>query len=180
MSKSSLAPSRTAAMIILAMSSLIFISLIWLIYFNQGEISATATFDFLPALNATLNSLSALCLLAGFRAIKAGNRERHKRLMLSALIFSALFLISYVIYHTYHGDTPFLGTGIVRPVYYFILISHIVLSAVVLPFIFTTVYFAFKADFRRHPKIARITFPMWLYVSVTGVAIFFFLKAFHP
>ena len=169
---------RLAVTLIVVASTLIFVGLIWMIYFKQNGATGGGNLDFLPAVNATFNSLSAICLLAGFKAIKSGNRIQHKRLMLSALTFSALFLISYVIYHNVHGDTPFPGTGFIRPVYFFILITHIVLSAVVLPMMLTTVFFALTADFRKHPKIARITFPIWLYVSVTGVAIFFLLKAY--
>lgn len=156
----------------------IFAFLVYLIYFKDSAAGASQAVSFLPAVNAMLNSLSAICLILGFRAIKSGKQERHKRLMLSALAFSALFLVSYIIYHNLHGDTPFLGTGFIRPVYFFILITHIVLSAVMLPMILITLYFALTKNFVKHPKIARKTLPIWLYVSVTGVLIFFLLKYF--
>ena len=161
-----------------AVSLAVFAFLVWLIYFRETTGGPATDVAFLPAVNATLNSLSAICLWLGFRAIKARRQDTHKRFMLSALAFSALFLISYVTYHHFHGDTPFLGTGLIRPIYFFILITHIVLSAVMLPMILATVYFALTNNFIRHPRIARWTFPVWLYVSVTGVLIFFLLKFF--
>jgi len=96
--------------------------------------------------------------------------------MVSAVIVAGTFLVSYVVYHHFHGDTPFTGQGIIRPIYFFVLISHIVLSMVAVPLVLTTLFFAGTARFDRHKKIARITFPVWLYVSVTGVAVYFFLK----
>jgi len=99
-------------------------------------------------------------------------------LMVSALVSSALFLITYVVYHNAHGDTPFQGAGLIRPIYFFILISHILLTTVALPLILVTFFFALTSKFDAHMKIARITLPAWLYVSVTGVLIFFLLKIF--
>jgi putative membrane protein len=100
--------------------------------------------------------------------------------MVAAFASSSLFLVSYVVYHALHGDTPFRGTGWIRPVYFFILISHIVLSVVVLPMVFTTFFFSLTRQFRRHRRIARWTLPLWLYVSVTGVLVFALLKVFNP
>jgi putative membrane protein len=98
--------------------------------------------------------------------------------MVAAIISSGLFLITYIVYHNAHGDTPFQGTGFVRPIYFFILISHILLTTVALPFILVTFFFALTSRFHAHRKIARFTLPAWLYVSVTGVMIFFLLKIF--
>ena len=100
---------------------------------------------------------------------------RHKKMMLSALFFSFLFLVSYLTYHAFHGDTLFQGEGWVRPLYFFILISHIILSVVVLPLVLTTVFFAATGNFTMHPKIARITLPLWMYISVTGVLVYLML-----
>ena len=99
--------------------------------------------------------------------------------MLSALGLSAAFLVSYLIYHTFHGDTPFLGEGWIRPVYFFILISHVGLSAVMLPLILITLYFALTGKLNLHPKVARYTLPLWLYVSVTGVLVYLLLHQFY-
>lgn len=152
--------------------------LLWLIYFKETPETAVASGSVLPAVNAMLNALSACSLIAGFIFIRRGQINIHRSFMLGALFFSALFLISYIAYHSTHGDTPFRGTGVIRPVYFFILISHILLTVVALPVILTTLFFALTGRFAAHRRVARITFPAWLYVSVTGVIIFFMLRAF--
>jgi uncharacterized membrane protein YozB (DUF420 family) len=129
----------------------------------------------LPALNATLNGLSAIFIVTGYAFIRRGQRERHKRCMLAALATSALFLVSYVIYHANTGSRPFPGTGVVRLVYFAILITHVVLAAVILPLALTTAARGLKAQYARHVAIARWTLPIWLYVSVTGVVIYLML-----
>ena len=150
--------------------------LFWLLYFREAASSAPAWTGSLPALNAGLNFTSAVLLCAGFVAIRSGRRQLHMKLMLSAVGVAGLFLASYIVYHHFHGHTRFGGQGIIRPVYFFILISHIVGSIGAVPLVLTTLFFAGTKRFERHRKIARITFPVWLYVSVTGVAVFFFLK----
>ena len=150
--------------------------LFWLLYFRPAAAGAPSWTSSLPTLNACLNFTSAVLLTAGFVAIKNGNRERHKKLMLAAVFVAGTFLVSYIIYHHFHGDTRFGGEGLVRPVYFFVLISHIALSMVALPLVLTTLFFAGTEQFERHKKLARFTFPIWLYVSVTGVAVYFFLK----
>src|SRR5258708_31051584 len=150
---------------------------IWLIYF-KGKVAAPDWVRALPAANASFNSLSALCLICGYINIRRGDRVVHRRFMLTATVFSALFLISYVTYLFFHGDTLFPGHGWVRPVYFFILISHIGLSIVALPLILAALWFGLGSQFRVHRRIARWTFPIWLYVSVTGVIVFAFLKYF--
>ncbi len=117
-----------------------------------------------------------MLLVAGLLAIRSGRRELHIKLMLSAVGVAGLFLASYIVYHHFHGDTRFGGQGLIRPVYFFILISHIAGSIVALPLVLTTLFFAGTKRFERHLKIARVTFPVWLYVSVTGVTVFFLLK----
>ncbi|MBP9674516.1 MAG: DUF420 domain-containing protein [Bacteriovoracaceae bacterium] len=129
----------------------------------------------LPIFNTIMNSFSALCLLTGFICIKKKNILWHKRLMVSALIFSTIFLISYLYYHYQVGHTVFPRTGTIKTFYLTLLFTHIILAVVMVPFIFRTFYLAFKGDSLRHKKIAKITFPMWLYVSVTGVIVYFFL-----
>jgi len=132
---------------------------------------------FFPALNAFLNGTSAVLIGAGYYCIKTGRRATHKRLMLSAFVTSTLFLISYLYYHLVlrAGVTHFKGEGVWRPVYFSILISHTFLAVVVVPFILLTLYRALKGNFGRHKAIARWTFPIWMYVSVTGVVIFVML-----
>ena len=169
-------PIKTAVTSIIAISVLILLFLIWLIYFKEPvQVSNEDFVSYLPIANAIFNSLSAFCLLAGYLAIRKKRRELHLKFMLSALSFSFLFLISYLIYHTIHGDTLYEGQGLMRIFYFFILISHIFLSAVVLPMILTTVFFAATGNFTKHPRLARITMPLWLYVSVTGVIIYLIL-----
>jgi putative membrane protein len=132
---------------------------------------------FFPALNAVLNGTSAVLIGAGYYCIKSGRRAAHKRFMLTAFVTSTLFLISYLYYHLVlrAGVTHFQGEGIWRPMYFAILLSHTILAVVVVPFILVTLYRALKGNFVRHKAIARWTFPIWLYVSVTGVVIYFML-----
>lgn len=164
---------------ILGLSAAIAAFLFWFIYFRESQPEAyPAWVTALPTVNALLNGLAACCLVGGYLAIRRGRREVHMRWMLSALTFSALFLVSYITYHHFHGDTLFPGQGWVRPVYFFILISHIVLSVVALPMILSTVLWAMLSRFASHRAIARWTLPVWLYVSVTGVAVYFLLRAY--
>ena len=126
----------------------------------------------LPALNAALNSLAAILLLAGWWFVTHQRRGAHRAAMLSAVVVSAVFLTSYVIYHANAGSRPFPGTGPIRVVYFTILITHVILAAAVVPMVFITVSRALKGRFERHVRFARWTLPLWLYVSVTGVVIF--------
>jgi putative membrane protein len=169
--------ARKPAPAILTLSAAIATFLIWLIYF-KGRVVGPEWIAELPALNAFLNSLSAICLIFGYINIRRRNRVVHMRFMLSASGFSALFLVSYITYHYFHGDTKFPAHGWIRPVYFVILVSHISLSMVALPLILATLWWALRSQFRFHKKIARWTFPIWLYVSVTGVIVFFVLKAY--
>ena len=129
----------------------------------------------LPAVNATLNALAGIFLLIGFREIKRGRIARHRAAMLSACATSTLFLISYVTYHAHAGSRPFTGQGPIRMVYFAILISHVVLAAAILPLALVTLTRALRERFDRHAALARWTLPIWLYVSVTGVAVYFML-----
>ncbi len=167
---------KVAYSIIGLVSTIVLAFLFWLIYFKQAAESAHVFTSYLPALNALLNSITTVLLILGYAFIKRGLRERHIITMLMATGTSGLFLISYIIYHHFHGDTQFLTQGWIRPVYFFILISHIILSMVMVPMVFATLYHAFRKNFSKHLKIARITFPIWIYVSITGVMIFFFLQ----
>jgi putative membrane protein len=125
----------------------------------------------LPAVNATLNGIATLLLLTGYVFVKRRDLERHKIVMIGAGVTSALFLISYVVYHYHAGSVRFLGQGAVRPVYFTLLISHVILAASIAVLVPMTFWRAFK-DPERHKRIARITFPIWLYVSITGVLIY--------
>lgn len=172
------ASNGRALAFILTFSGAVVAFLFWLIYFKPAQGYSSRVIGALPALNAVLNTLSSVLLVSGYRAIRRRNVALHLRLMFAALGSSALFFISYVVYHNFHGDTKFTGVGVVRPVYFFVLISHIVLSVVVVPMILTSFYLALAGRLVLHRKVARFTFPIWLYVSVTGVLIFAMLKAF--
>ena len=134
----------------------------------------------LPHLNALLNTTSAILLVIGYRFIRQRRLNAHRNCQVSAVVTSVLFLTSYLIYHYYHGDTKFLGQGIVRPFYFAILISHVVLAIVIVPLVLVTLYRAARGDFLRHRKIARWTLPIWLYVSVTGVIVYLMLYHIYP
>lgn len=130
------------------------------------------TLSYLPAVNAALNGTSALLLVVGQRLIKRGRIEAHKRTMIAAIVSSALFLTSYLYYHAQVGSVRFQGQGWSRPVYFTILLTHTVLAAVIVPMVLVTFYRGLKRMDLRHKKIARITFPLWVYVSITGVVIY--------
>ncbi len=134
----------------------------------------------LPALNATLNSIAAVLLILAFVAIKRGDVARHKKLMLSATAVSAAFLTSYLIYHFGFGSVPFTHQGTVRTVYFAILIPHVILATVQVPLILFTLWFALRGRFERHRRVARITWPIWMFVSVTGVLVYFMLYQWFP
>ena len=129
----------------------------------------------LPAVNATLNGIAGLFLLAGYLQIRRGKREMHKRCMLGALTSSTLFLISYVVYHAHIGSRPFPGVGPVRVVYFVILVTHVTLAVTIVPLALVTAARGLRDQFARHVAIARWTFPIWMYVSVTGVIIYLML-----
>jgi uncharacterized membrane protein YozB (DUF420 family) len=129
----------------------------------------------LPALNASLNALATCWLLAGYAAIRSGRRHSHQVCMMGALLTSGLFLTSYVIYHANAGSRPFQGAGLVRYVYFAILATHVVLAAAVLPLALVTASRALSERFDAHKRLAKLTLPVWLYVSVTGVVIYLML-----
>lgn len=129
----------------------------------------------LPTVNAALNSLSAVLLVAGFIYIRSKNRQAHKACMLAALGCSTLFLICYLVYHYQVGSVPFKGRGWIRPVYFSILLTHTILAAAVVPLVLITLTRGLRERFDAHRRIARWTFPVWLYVSVTGVVVYWML-----
>ena len=129
----------------------------------------------LPTLNAILNSTSAVLIVIGYFLIRARRIEAHRRTMLAAFTTSTLFLISYLIYHAQVGSVHFRGTGALRTAYFTILITHTILAAVVAPMVVVTLFRGLKGRFEKHRKLARITLPIWLYVSVTGVVVYMML-----
>jgi len=135
--------------------------------------------DFLPPIYATINGIAAILLIAAVIAIKNGKRVIHERLNTLAIICSVLFLVMYVAYHMTSDSTKFGGEGMIRYVYYFILISHILLSVTIIPLVLVTLMRAKLREFAAHKKMAKITFPLWLYVAVTGVIIYLMISPYY-
>jgi putative membrane protein len=136
--------------------------------------------SYLPHLNAFLNGTSAVLLFTGYTFIRKRNVVAHRACQVAALVVSLLFLTSYLVYHYNHGTTRFQGTGLVRPLYFTILTSHTILAIVIVPLVALTFYRALRQDFSRHRRIARITLPLWLYVSITGVIVYLMLYQIYP
>lgn len=135
--------------------------------------------SFLPPIYATINAITAVLLVASVIAIKKGNRKLHEQLNNIAIACSALFLVMYVAYHMTSNSTPFGGEGAIRYIYYFILITHIILSIVIIPFVLITFMRARLGKFPSHKKIAKITFPLWLYVAVSGVIVYIMIAPYY-
>ena len=148
--------------------------LVWLIYFHEGDGSVSRGAS-LPLINAILNSTSALLISVGLWAIKQRKRTLHMQLMLAAFASSALFLVNYIYYHFSHGDTHFTGHGIVRPIYFAVLISHVLLSVVTFPMTLTSIYLGLSNRLVTHRRVSKWTWAGWMYVSVTGVVVYLML-----
>ena len=133
----------------------------------------------LPTVNALLNGTAAVLLAIGWTCIRRGRIDAHRRCMLAAFTASCLFLVSYVVYHAQAGSRPFTGQGLARSVYFAILVTHVLLAAAILPLALVTLRRALGGDYARHRRIARWTFPVWMYVSVTGVVIYLMLYHWH-
>lgn len=172
----------------------IVIPIVVTVLFYMPALKLNIDTSFLPAFHAILNSGVAICLMFGLMAIKQRKQSVHRNFMLAAFSLSALFLASYVLYHasndsTLFGDADFNGevteaekasAGSIRYVYYFVLLTHIVLAAAVMPFILITLSRGLTAKFDKHRKIARITWPIWFYVAVTGVIVYFMIAPYYP
>lgn len=170
---------RTQSLLILAVSVAVPALVAVLFYVSPPAFAQSADLDFFPRFHAILNSLTAGCLVTGYLFIRKGDRRRHRAAMLTAFFLSAVFLLSYVTYHSLHESTPYPGTGFWRPVYFFILITHIVLAAAILPLILFTFARALNGKFAQHRKLARWTLPLWLYVAVTGVLVYLFMAPYY-
>ncbi|MGE0787364.1 MAG: DUF420 domain-containing protein [Sandaracinaceae bacterium] len=169
---------RTFAIFNALLSTCALAFLAWLLLVHEGAGGALGEeLAFLPALDAGLNATAAVLLAAGWLAIRSGKREVHKYLMVSAFVASALFLVTYVLHHYLHGDTHFTGVGAIRAVYFTILISHVLLSIAIVPMALTAFWLAYRKRFAVHKKVTRVLTPIWLYVSVTGVVLYFMLRA---
>ena len=133
----------------------------------------------LPPIYATINAITAVLLVLALRAIKSGKRQLHERIMKTCIALSLVFLVMYIAYHMTSDPTPFGGEGMVAYVYYFILITHIILSIVLIPLVLTSYVKAIQAQFVSHKKISKITFPIWLYVAVTGVVVYLMISPYY-
>ena len=162
------ATTRPAIATILAVSVIATVFLFWLIYIHPAAASSTQ-YAFLPALNAAFNGLSAVALLIGYTFIRARRIPAHRAAMMTAFAFSTLFLVSYILHHALHGDVRYPAQAAFRSIYLPLLASHIMLAVVALPLILVTFFFSLTGRIPQHRKVARWTFPLWLYVSITGV-----------
>lgn len=150
----------------------------WLVYGRDSTLPPPDWTHVLPSLNALCNTASAICLAIAVICIRRGYRRAHVGWILGALAFSGLFLVGYLAHHSFHGDTRFLGQGLIRPAYFVVLVTHILLSMVVVPLVLTTLFFAVTGRFPRHRRLARWTFPTWMIVSVSGVLVYLLLRAY--
>jgi putative membrane protein len=169
---------KQAKLLIGVVSFVVFAAVVFL---SRVQLKIDLGFDVhvFARINAVINSLVAILLVAALIMVKQGKYELHKRLMMTAMVLSAIFLVSYICHHLFAGDTKFGGTGLIRPIYFFILITHIFLAAIILPFILFTAYRAMVAEFPAHKKLARITWPIWFYVAVTGVLVYLFISPYY-
>jgi len=169
---------KLAYFLIFTVSIVVFAAVVFL---KKVTINWNLGFDkhIFARLNALVNSFVVLFLLGALFAVKDKRYRTHKNLMLWAIGFSVLFLISYICHHLFTGETTYGGSGLPKLVYYFILITHIVLAGIILPFILFTAYRGLTADYHRHKKLARITWPLWLYVAITGVVVFFMISPYY-
>jgi putative membrane protein len=169
------ASTRSAIAAILAISALASGFLFWLIYIHPAAASS-AQYAFLPAMNAAFNGLSAVALLIGFTFIRARRIAAHRASMITAFLFSTLFLAGYILHHALHGDVRYPAQAAFRTFYLWLLGTHIVLAVVALPLVLVTFFFSLSGHFPQHRKVARWTFPLWLYVSITGVVTYAMLR----
>jgi putative membrane protein len=168
--------TRPAIAAIIAISVAASLFLFWLIYQHPAADASSTRLPFLPALNAVLNGLSATALLIGFTFIRARRIAAHRASMIMAFVFSTLFLVSYILHHYLHGDVRYPLHASFRSVYLPILASHIILATATLPLVLITFFFSLSGRIPQHRKIARWTFPLWLYVSITGVVTYAMLR----
>ena len=170
-------PATVGVLGILLVSAAATAFLLWLLYVHHAPAEFHGRLRFLPALNAILNGLSAIALTTGFVYIRRREIAKHRAAMITAFVFSSIFLVSYIVNHAVHGDTLYPASNPVRPLYLTILASHILLSITALPIVLITFFLSLSGRFAQHRRLARWTFPLWLYVSVTGVVVYLMLHA---
>lgn len=169
---------KKARILIFTFSIIVFAAIIAL-----GRMKLNIKVGFNPhifaTINATINSAVSFLLIAGFMAVKNKKFLLHKRIMITSIVLSSIFLISYICHHLLAGETKFGGIGTVRYVYYFILGTHVLLAAIILPLILFTAYRALIGEYKKHKKIVRITWPVWFYVAVTGIAVYWMISPYY-
>ncbi|WP_430928563.1 DUF420 domain-containing protein [Polaribacter marinivivus] len=175
-----LAQERKYRKLITALSIIIPIAVAALFGINLRKLGFDVEpFTFLPPIYATINGVTAVLLVAAVVAIKKGKRKLHEKLNTLAILCSLAFLLMYIAYHMTSDSTSFGGEGVIKYIYYFILITHILLSIAVIPLVLTTLMRAKLGDFKKHRKIAKITFPIWLYVAITGVVVYLMISPYY-
>ena len=169
---------QRASWLILIFSVIVFAAVVLL---SRVKLEMDLGFDvhLFAKLNALINSTVAILLIAALWAVKSGKYEAHKKIMLTAMVLSILFLVSYICHHLFAGETKFGGEGTSKMIYYIILGTHIPLAGLILPFILFTAYRGLIGEYARHKKLARITWPVWLYVAITGVAVYLMISPYY-
>lgn len=167
-----------AAILIITVSVIVFAAVVFL---SRVKLQVNLGFDkhIFARLNALVNTFVALLLLGAYAAVRDKRYRTHKKLMLWAIGFSVLFLISYICHHLFTDETTYGGEGLIKLVYYFILFTHIILAGVILPFILFTAYRGLTGEYHKHKKLARYTWPLWLYVAITGVVVFLMISPYY-
>jgi putative membrane protein len=169
---------KRANFLIILFSVIVFVAVVFLSRVKL-EVDLPFNVHVFAQVNGLINSVVSFLLLVGLLAVKRGRYELHKKVMIAAMILSILFLVSYILHHLLSDSTSYGGEGIMKTVYYFILISHIILAGVIMPFVLFTAYRALTAEWPRHKKLAKITWPIWFYVSVTGVIVYLMISPYY-
>ncbi len=165
--------------LLIGLISVLVPSVVAFLIFLPGKTPDKSWFSILPVLNATINSITSITLLSGYFFIKRGKIWQHKLMMIASFIFGIIFLISYITYHSNVPSTSFGGSGLMKYLYYTLLISHVLLSMVVVPFVLFALYYALNNNIERHKKVVKFTWPVWLFVSISGVLVYLMISPYY-
>lgn len=174
-----LAKNDKRARLLIILASVIVFGAVVLLGRVQVPVGGAFDIHIFAKINAIINSIVSVLLIAGFVSVRQKKYALHRNIMLTAIVLSVVFLVSYICHHLFAGDTKFGGVGAIRYFYFTILITHIFLAAIILPFILFTAYRASIAEYSRHKRLARLTWPVWLYVSVTGVLVYLMISPYY-
>lgn len=169
---------KQARILIITVSVIVFVAVAFLSKFTL-QVDLGFNVHVFALINAVINSVVTVLLIAAFMAVKNKKYVQHKNMMMAAMVLSILFLVSYIAHHLFAGDTHYGGTGALKGIYYFILLTHIPLAGIILPFILFTAYRGLTGEYANHRKLAKYTWPLWLYVSVTGVLVYLFISPYY-